>query len=42
MNDKDKIDFMIDHIEREIELEDRQKQFDAITPESQEDVLLLD
>ena len=42
MGDKDKIEFMIDHIGREIELEEIQIQFESITPESADDVLLIE
>jgi len=42
MPDQSKIEFMIDHLENEIELEERQEMFDSITPESAEDVLLID
>ena len=42
MDDEDKIEFMIDHIEREIELEERQKQFESITPESGDDTILIE
>ena len=42
MGDKDKIEFMIEHIGREIELEERQIQFESITPESADDVLLIE
>ena len=42
MDDQDKIEFMIDHLEREIELEERKEQFDSITPQSSEDILLVE
>ena len=42
MDDEEKIEFMIDHIEREIELEERQKQFESITPESEDDTILIE
>jgi hypothetical protein len=42
MDDQDKIEFMIDHLEREIELEERKELFDSITPQSSDDVLLVE
>jgi hypothetical protein len=42
MEDQEKIEFMIDHLEREIELEERQEQFESITPLSSDDVLVLE
>jgi hypothetical protein len=42
MEDQEKIEFMIDHLEREIELEERQEQFESITPQSSDDVLVLE
>jgi len=42
MDDQEKIGFMIDHLEREIELEERKEQFDSITPFISDDAFLVE